>query len=97
MLPREQFNNIIISSIIDRFEFNKTWVNWMHFLIIGPLLVYISLKGNKTPKGVFMFLVLLGLSVIGAHCYFLIMKYQGKSTGIEGFSGSCPMGSYTCA
>ena len=96
MLPREQFNNSAPAGI-DRVEIKKTWVNWMHFLIIGPLLVYISLKGSKTPKGVFILLVLLGLAVIGFHIYILVMKYKGTPIHLEGFGGACPIGSYTCA
>jgi FtsH-binding integral membrane protein len=96
MLPREQYTNIP-EEIIGRFEFKHTWVNWVHLLVVGPLLVFISLKGQKTPKAVFCLLVLLALAVIGFHIYLLVMKYQAKSVPVEGFQGACPLGSYTCA
>jgi hypothetical protein len=96
MLPREQYTNIP-KEIIGRFEFRHTWVNWFHLLIVGPLFVYISLKGKQTPKAVFGLLVLLALFIIGFHIYVLVMKYQGKPVPVEGFHGSCPPGSYTCA
>ena len=96
MLPREKFNNIDKEGYIN-VDFQHTWVNWVHLLVVGPLLVYISLNGRKTPSGVFGFLVLLALAVIGFHIYILVMKYQGKSSQIEGFGSACRAESLTCA
>jgi hypothetical protein len=95
MLPREKFNNTVKEGI--NVDFQHTWVNWVHLLVVGPLLVYISLNGRKTPSGVFGFLVLLALAVIGFHIYILVMKYQGKSSQIEGFGSACRAESLTCA
>jgi len=98
MLPREEFNNVPAAKEgYMNMDFQHTWVNWVHLLVVGPLLVYISLKGRKTPSGVFGFLILLALAVIAFHIYVLVMKYQGKQSPLEGFSGTCPLGSYTCA
>lgn len=96
MLPREKFNNTDKEGYIN-VDFQHTWVNWVHLLVVGPLLVYISLNGRKTPSGVFGFLVLLALAVIGFHIYILVMKYQGKSSQIEGFGSACRAESLTCA
>ena len=97
MLPREEFNNTPAKEGYTNMDFQHTWVNWVHLLVVGPLLVYISLNGRKTPSGVFGFLVLLALAVIGFHIYILVMKYQGKQSPIEGFGGACRAESVTCA
>ena len=48
------------------------WVNYIHFLIIGPLLVYIGYQGLETTRKYFEMLLLLGMAAIGYHGYYLI-------------------------
>jgi hypothetical protein len=50
----------------------SAWVNYIHFLIIGPLLVYIGYKGLETTRKYFEMLLLLGMAAIGYHGYYLI-------------------------
>jgi hypothetical protein len=50
----------------------SAWVNYIHFLIIGPLLVYIGYQGLETSRKYFEMLLLLGMATIGYHGYYLI-------------------------
>ena len=50
----------------------SAWVNYIHFLIIGPLLVYIGYQGLETSRKFFEILLLLGMATIGYHGYYLI-------------------------
>lgn len=50
----------------------SAWVNYIHFLIIGPLLVYIGYNGLETSRKFYELLLLLGMSTIGYHGYYLL-------------------------
>lgn len=50
----------------------SAWVNYIHFLIIGPLLVYIGYHSLETSRKYFELLLLLGMATIGYHGYYLI-------------------------
>ena len=50
----------------------SAWVNYIHFLIIGPLLVYIGFQGLETPRKFFEILLMLGIAAIGYHGYYLV-------------------------
>ena len=47
------------------------WVNLIHILIVGPLLVYIGYNGDKTARKFFEILLMLGFASIGYHLYYL--------------------------
>ncbi len=47
------------------------WVNLIHILIVGPLLVYIGYNGEKTSRKFFEILLMLGFAAIGYHAYYL--------------------------
>ena len=47
------------------------WVNLIHILIVGPLLVYIGYYGEKTSRKFFEILLMLGFASIGYHLYYL--------------------------
>jgi hypothetical protein len=47
------------------------WVNLIHVLIVGPLLVYIGYYGEKTSRKFFEILLMLGFASIGYHLYYL--------------------------
>lgn len=47
------------------------WVNLIHILIVGPLLVYIGYYGEKTSRKFFELLLMLGFASIGYHLYYL--------------------------
>lgn len=52
---------------------NKSiWVNLIHILIVGPLLVYIGFFGDKTSRKYFEILLMLGFAAIGYHLYYLL-------------------------
>ncbi len=57
-------------------DIKHTWVNWMHVLFVGPLLLVVGLKGKNTPQAVFSIMLVLGLGVMGYHLYKLIMTYK---------------------
>lgn len=47
------------------------WVNLIHILIVGPVLVYIGYNGEKTSRKFFEILLMLGFAAIGYHGYYL--------------------------
>jgi hypothetical protein len=52
----------------------SAWVNYIHFLIVGPLLVYIGYQSLDTTRKFFEMLLLLGMAAIGYHGYYLIQQ-----------------------
>jgi Na+-transporting methylmalonyl-CoA/oxaloacetate decarboxylase beta subunit len=49
------------------------WVNLIHILLVGPLLVYIGYNGVKTPRLYFELLLMFGFAAIGYHGYYMAM------------------------
>ena len=47
------------------------WVNLIHILLVGPLLVYIGYNREKTARLYFEILLMLGFASIGYHGYYL--------------------------
>jgi Na+-transporting methylmalonyl-CoA/oxaloacetate decarboxylase beta subunit len=47
------------------------WVNLIHILLVGPLLIYIGYIGEKTSRLYFELLIMLGFASIGYHGYYL--------------------------
>jgi hypothetical protein len=50
------------------------WVNLIHILLVGPLLVYIGYNGENTGRRYFEMLLMLGFASIGYHGYYLISE-----------------------
>ena len=48
------------------------WVNLIHILLVGPLLVYIGYHREKTARLYFELLLMLGFAAIGYHGYYLL-------------------------
>jgi len=48
------------------------WVNYIHILLIGPLLVYIGLYKEKTSYWAFEVALLLAFAAFGYHSYYFI-------------------------
>ena len=48
------------------------WVNLIHILIVGPLLIYIGLNKQKSPRWSYEILLLLAFAAIGYHGYYMI-------------------------
>jgi hypothetical protein len=52
------------------------WVNLIHIVLVGPLLIYIGYYGDKTPRLYFELLLMLGFASIGYHGYYLLKSLQ---------------------
>ncbi len=51
----------------------NAWINFIHIFIIGPLLLYIGINGEKTQRFYFEILLMLGFASIGYHGYYMII------------------------
>lgn len=51
------------------------WINYIHIFIIAPLILYIGLNRDKTPRFYFEILLMLGFASIGYHGYYLINNF----------------------
>ena len=52
------------------------WVNLIHVLWIGPLLVYIGYKKKDTPRAAYELLLLTAFGALGYHMYELASQYD---------------------
>lgn len=43
------------------------WVHALHFLLVGPLLVYVGYNGQETPRVYYEAMLLLGFAALGYH------------------------------
>lgn len=48
------------------------WVNLIHILLVGPLLIFIGYNSDKTARLYFELLLMLGFASIGYHGYYLL-------------------------
>ena len=66
---------IIIYHIYKVYRYMKAdkpyWVNLIHIILIGPLLVYIGYNKQDTSRRYFEILLMLGFASIGYHGYYL--------------------------
>jgi hypothetical protein len=53
-------------------SFAAAWVNLIHILLVGPLLMYIGWMGAETPRKFFELLMMLGFASIGYHGYYVL-------------------------
>lgn len=53
-------------------ENKSIWVNIIHIVIIGPLLLYIGYNRENTERKYFEILLMLGFASIGYHLYYLL-------------------------
>ena len=51
------------------------WVNLIHILLVGPLLIYIGYNGEKTARLYYELLLMLGFASIGYHGYYLALAF----------------------
>ncbi len=47
------------------------WVNLIHFLWVGPLILYIGINKEKTPRAAYELLLLTAFGALGYHLYEL--------------------------
>jgi hypothetical protein len=52
------------------------WVNLVHALIVGPLLLYIGAMKKDTPRAAYEGLLLVGFAALGYHLYELAMYHD---------------------
>lgn len=66
---------IIIYHIYKAYTYLKSgknpWVNFIHILLVGPLLIYIGYNKENTKRLYFELLLMLGFAAIGYHGYYL--------------------------
>lgn len=66
---------IIVYHIYKAYNYMKAdkpyWVNLIHVLLVGPLLVYIGYNRENTSRRYFEILLMLGFASIGYHGYYL--------------------------
>jgi hypothetical protein len=47
------------------------WINYIHIFIVGPILMYIGLYEDETPRKVFEISLMLAFASLGYHAYYL--------------------------
>ena len=47
------------------------WINYIHILFVGPLLVWVGIQREATPRKVFECLLMLAFASLGYHGYYL--------------------------
>jgi hypothetical protein len=52
------------------------WVNLLHVLWVGPLLVYIGYKKKDTPRPAYELLLLTAFAAFGYHLYSMASEYD---------------------
>ena len=62
----------IYKSVIHIQDKKGYWVNLIHILLIGPLLIYIGYYGEDTARLYFELLLMSSFAVIGYHGFYLI-------------------------
>ena len=57
------------------------WVNWIHVLFIGPLLMYIGYNREKTARLFYEIVLMLGFAALGYHGYYLTRSFTNTDSG----------------
>ena len=63
---------VIIYHIYKALFKNDVWVNYIHIFLVGPLLIYIGLYQDKTPRKFFEIILMLAFASFGYHLYYLL-------------------------
>ena len=64
---------LVIGYHIYKSIFKKdAWINYIHILAVGPLLMYIGFMKEETPPKVFELILMLAFASVGYHGYYLI-------------------------
>ncbi len=57
------------------------WINLIHALLVGPLLVYIGFLAKKTPRPAYEMLLIAGFGALGYHLSSLVIMMQTFKQG----------------
>jgi len=52
------------------------WINIIHVILIGPLLIWIGFLGKKTERPAYELLLLAGFAALGYHIKNILLKTQ---------------------
>jgi hypothetical protein len=63
---------VIVYHIYKTLFKKDAWINYIHILIVGPLLVYIGLNKEETPRKAFETALMLAFASLGYHSYYMI-------------------------
>jgi len=55
------------------------WVNLIHILLIGPLLIYIGYNREDTARMYFELLLMMCFAVVGYHGFYLVKDITAKT------------------
>ena len=52
----------------------NSWLfNLIHIFLVGPLLIYIGISKEKTPRFYYELLLMIGFAAIGYHGYYMLI------------------------
>lgn len=58
--------------VFKAFKKKDAWVNYIHIFLIAPLLVFIGISKDKTPRKYFEVLLMFAFAAVGYHGYYLM-------------------------
>jgi hypothetical protein len=61
-----------IYHIYKAFIKKDAWVNYIHIFLVAPLLVFIGISKESTPRKYFELMLMLGFASLGYHGYYLM-------------------------
>jgi hypothetical protein len=53
----------------------SAWINWIHILLLAPVLGYIAVYQKDTERRVFEMAMMLGFAALGYHGYYLMFPH----------------------
>lgn len=56
----------------------SAWVNWIHALVVGPLLIYIGRAGRDSVRGAYEILLMVAFAAAGYHGLSLVKELNEK-------------------
>lgn len=66
---------IILYHVYKIYKSPKTsCINYIHILLVAPLLIYIGYNAEQTPRKYYELLLMLGFAAIGYHGYYMIQE-----------------------
>ena len=65
---------IVVYHIYKSIFKKDAWINYIHIFIVGPLLVYVGLQKDKTPRKVFEIILMLAFASLGYHGYYIMYE-----------------------